>query len=271
MQHCSLSFFFFSYSLCTCLCHPFFLLLSYTHTHAFSFYFLSVPLSLALYVYVCVYMYTWCVRACVYNEIREIPPDIPLSSVSHPLTFSLPCFVFLLSSLSLSLFLPVSVVLRRLFFFFSFFFSFDGENSKFPCVLPRGQPLVRFATVGFPTLAKCCKVSLVSISSSPRSVSFFVFAVLRGRFLIGAVWWNHSSFALSVFFEWSVTMIAVKGEFLDLRSERLGNRNRSFKIRLVECSQFSLVNLRWMFEISKFRRRFEDFMKNNKYFRIFAI
>mgnify|MGYP004572895521 CR=1 FL=1 len=247
--------------------------LLYTHTRILFLLSFCSSFTRSICVRMRVYVYVVCTHVCMhvytmkYVKFLLTFPSllfrIPLRFHSRVSSFS--------SLLSLSLFLPVSVVLRRLFFFFSFFFSFDGENSKFPCVLPRGQPLVRFATVGFPTLAKCCKVSLVSISSSPRSVSFFVFAVFRGRFLIGAVWWNHSSFALSVFFEWSVTMIAVKGEFLDLRSERLGNRNRSFKIRLVECSQFSLVNLRWMFEISKFRRRFEDFMKNNKYFRIFAI
>lgn len=252
--------------------HVFVSTLSYTHTHTWHILFLlpfCSSLSHSLYnVYVCVYyVYVVCMHVYTMKYVKFFLTS-PSLLFRIPLMFSLPCFFFRPSPL-------FSLVFSRFFFFF-FFFSFDGENSKFPCVLPRGQPLVRSAAVGFPTPRKMCrKVSLVSISSSPRSVSFFVFAVLRGRFLIGAVWWNHSSFALSVFFEWSVTMIAGEGWIF---GSSVGTTRESKSIvwnligRTAECSEFDLVNLRWMLEIFETQKNLWRFYKGcDKCFGTFTI
>ena len=185
MQHCSLSFFF--YLLCTCLCHSLSLSLSLSHTLLLVFtfslfvihsFFLSHLMCIRMRVcirnvYVCMYMK--CMKFFLaFSFLYFASPSLLLVVFRHfPFFFSLSLSLSLslLHTRSLSLLLSHSLTVLRLLF--------DGENSKFPSVLLRGQPLVRPASWLITFTWMCCKVSLVSVSWSPRSVSFFIFPLFE--------------------------------------------------------------------------------------------
>lgn len=165
---------------------------------------------------------------------------IPLAFTRSLSPFSLFLFSLFLSLLhtrSLSLLLSHSLTVLRLLF--------DGENSKFPSVLLRGQPLVRPASWLITFTWMCCKVSLVSVSWSPRSVSFFIFPL----FEIDS-WWSGLMESLEFC---AISLLWVIGDddrgegwILDLRSEQLENRNRSrLIVKIIRTDYWYVRNETW--------------------------
>lgn len=235
MQHCSLSFFF--YLLCTCLCHSFSLSLS------LSFYFLSIRHSFFL-------SHPMCIRnvyACMYMKCMKFFLAFSfLSFAFFPFSFlSLSLSRSLSHTLSLSLFLLLSLTLSPSHSLTVLLLLGNGENSKFPSVLLRGEPLVRPASWLITFTWMCCEVSLVSVSWSPRSVSFFVFPLFK----IDS-WWSGLMESLEFC---AISLLWVIGDddrgegwILDLRSEQLRNRNRSrLIVKIIRTDYWYVRNEMW--------------------------
>lgn len=242
--------------------HVFVSTLSYTHTHTWHILFLlpfCSSLSHSLYnVYVCVYyVYVVCMHVYTMKYVKFFLTS-PSLLFRIPLMFSLPCFFFRPSPL-------FSLVFSRFFFFFSSSLL-TVKIRNFPvCCLEVNHWFVPPLLV-FQPLAKCVAKfpsyrfpRLLDPFRSSSSLFFEVdFWLVRSDGITRVLRYQSS---LSDRWRWS----RVKGEFLDLRSEQPGNRNRSFEIWLAERRnvQNSISSI-WdgCSKYSRLRRIFEDFTKD---------